>query len=56
MMIMRRRSMKDNFTITTQSTLTYYPPKNHVTLYPVTGNSIKQTTRLQLLLCGIIVK
>jgi hypothetical protein len=41
---------------TTQSTLMYYPPKKHVTLYQVTCNSIKHTTRLPLLLCGIIVK
>jgi hypothetical protein len=48
MMMTRRRGLKNNLTITTQSTLTYYPFKNHVTLYPVTCNSIKQTTRLTL--------
>jgi hypothetical protein len=33
-----------------------FPQKNNVILYPITCNSIKQTTRLPLLFCGIIVK
>jgi hypothetical protein len=55
------KHMIDNYpqqilTITTQSTLTCFPQKNNVMLYPVTCICIKQTTRLPLLFCGIIVK